>query len=334
MRRKEILLHYLADGKFYSGQFLADALGISRTAIWKHVHTLKNYGLDICSVRGKGYRLSKPIELLDRSSIESACSSEALGLIKNIEIMFETESTNQQLLDKLSTDGIHARLVLAEFQTAGRGRRGSSWISPAGAGICLSIGWCFDSVSDSLTALSLAVGVAVVRALKKTGVEGVFLKWPNDIICQDRKLGGILVESRGEMAGPSTVVIGIGLNVDLSEEVMDCIGQPVTDLARLMKNPPLRNDVAGAIISETIDMLNVFATHGFAAFLQQWRDLDYARDKQATLMLPNKMIQGRVQGVDDNGMLVMLIEGQLKKFSSGELSLRIASSINTTLAED
>lgn len=325
MKRKKILLHYLADGKFYSGQFLADTLGISRTAIWKQVHTLKKYGLDIYSVRGKGYRLSKPIELLDRSSIESACSSEALGLINDIEIMFKTESTNQQLLDKLSTHGIHARLVLAEFQTAGRGRRGSRWISPAGAGICLSIGWCFDYTSDSLTALSLAVGVAVVSALKQTGVAGVCLKWPNDIIYQNRKLGGILIESRGEVAGPSTVVIGIGLNVDLPEQVIDCIGQPVTDLARLMEHPPSRNDVAGTIISETIDMLNVFATHGFAAFLQQWRELDYGCGKQATLMLSDKMIKGRVQGINDNGMLVMLIEGQLKEFSSGELSLRIAS---------
>jgi len=266
IENKKVLLQFLADGKFHSGESIAKMLGVSRTAIWKQVQTLSDYGIEIYSVRGKGYKLSRPIELLDISKIRSTFTQALLPLIKDIEIFFETESTNQYLLELLSSKSLHGRIALAEFQISGRGRRGRSWISPIGSGVCLSVGWCFDSQPESIMALSLAAGVAVAHALEKVSSERVCLKWPNDIVYDGKKLGGILLESRGESAGPCAVVIGIGINVNLPGHINALIDQAHTDLARINATPPSRNLLAGSIISEILKMLVQFEKQGFSAF--------------------------------------------------------------------
>ncbi|MFQ5660665.1 MAG: bifunctional biotin--[acetyl-CoA-carboxylase] ligase/biotin operon repressor BirA [Gammaproteobacteria bacterium] len=323
MATNEEVLRYLADGKFHSGEALAQRLGISRTAIWKRIHTLSRYGVDVYSVRGRGYRLAQAIELYDEARIRSYLSGNDIHLPGWMQIVFKTGSTNQLLLDYLPEKSIHGRVTLAEFQSAGRGRRGRSWIAPAGAGICLSAGWHFDSQPASMTALSLASGVAVASALKKLGITEVFLKWPNDIVSAGKKLGGILIELRGETAGPCDVVLGIGVNVNLPADVISMVDQPITDLARLHTNPPSRNHLAGAIISETLSMLEKFATHGFSPFIDTWRELDYGKGKDAVLVLPHTSIKGRVLGIDEQGMLSMEVLGERKTFNSGELSLRV-----------
>lgn len=323
IKTRQNIVKVLADGKFHSGAVLADLFGISRTAVWKQVRSLEKFDLDIFSVRGKGYRLSSALELLDAGLIESAVSRQWIDANGTIQVLFDTDSTNQRLMQRLVGGNAHADVVLAEYQSSGRGRRGAKWVSPFAAGISMSMGWHFDSPPDSLTALSLAAGVAVVAALQNNGITDACLKWPNDIICNGMKLGGILIESRGETAGPFDVIIGTGINVCLPEHVIHAIDQPVTDIARNSAGPFSRNKLAGTIISELTAMLEEFGRQGFAPFLERWRELDYFRNKDAVLVFPDKTVQGQVLGIDKNGLLVMSINGVRELFSNGELSLRM-----------
>ena len=323
MRLLKPILVYLADGKFHSGEALARTLGVSRMAVWKQIQVLRHYGMDIYSIKRKGYRLAQTIELLDIDRINQSINDEVRNGISRIEISFITESTNQYLMGKLPQDNIHGHIILAEYQSAGRGRKDNRpWISPLAAGIYLSIGWHFNAYPESFTALSLSTGVAVSRALKNTGIEGISLKWPNDIIANDRKLGGILIESRGITTGHCDVVLGIGINIQFPSHIRSTIDQPYTDLTELGVKLPSRNNLAGMIISETLFMLNQFNTYGFSKIIEEWRRLDYFIGKDATIVLPDRTLTGRVLGIEDNGMLIMSVNGKKKQFTSGELSLR------------
>ena len=323
--KKKLLIDRLSDGNFHSGEHLAVELGVSRTAIWKQIQTLDGYGLDIFRVRGKGYCLSRPLELLRQTDIETAIEAANRRELKDIEIFFITDSTNGQLMNRVGLPGFHGSVALAEFQTAGRGRRGRHWFSPLGAGICLSVAWHFDSQPETMAALSLAAGVAVIRTLHAQGLVKARLKWPNDIICEGKKLGGILLETRGEMAGPCDVVLGIGVNYSLPEQIIRSIDQPVTDVYGCMDRPAKRNVLCGAIISDAVRMFREFNAGGFAAFIDQWRRYDWYAGKQATLFMHDRSYTGEVLGVTQNGMLQMSIRGKVHQFAGGELSLRMAN---------
>ena len=322
MENRLALLHLIADGSNHSGVTLARTLGVSRTAVWKHLNSLARYDLDIVHVRGKGYRLSRAIELFDKEKILGALPQPAGAAVKELTILLETESTNRYLMNMLTAGGIHGKIVLSEFQTSGRGRRGRSWISPLGSGICVSLGWRFELQPASLTALSLAAGVAVIEALKRFDIEDIGLKWPNDIVCGGAKLGGILIETRGESAGAIDVVVGIGINVDVPDHITAAIDQPVTDLARAAATPISRNAVTAALISEIVTMFRQFAVSGFSGFIESWREYDTVTGQEARLILPNQILVGRVEGIDQHGMLAMRIAGETRTFSSGDLSLR------------
>jgi len=316
------IISVLADGRFHSGTAIAERFGVSRTAVWKHIRHLQSYGLDVFSVRGRGYRLAGALELLDPSAILDAVTDPWFRSHGALEVRFETDSTNQRLMRKLADGDIHAQVLLAEFQSNGRGRRGSAWISPFASGIIMSMGWHFEATPQTVTALSLAAGVAVATVLENhTGLQ-VFLKWPNDIICKAQKIGGILIESKGETAGPFDVVIGIGMNVSLPDSVIHSISQPVTDITRNLSGSVSRNMLAAALISKLAAMLREFDQHGFSPFIEKWRALDYCRSKQATLVFPDRQLRGTVQGIDENGFLVMEVDGSRRVFSSGDLSLR------------
>ena len=299
-------------------------MGVSRTAIWKQIQTLSGYGLDIFRVRGKGYCLSRPLELLRETDIDNAIDAASRREIKRIELFFITDSTNRQLMNRAGSPGFHGGVAVAEYQTAGRGRRGRHWLSPLGAGICLSVAWHFDSQPETMAALSLAAGVAVVRSLHHHGLVDACLKWPNDIIVEGKKLGGILLETRGEMAGPCDVVLGIGLNYCLPEQVMQRIDQPVTDVYSSLDQPVTRNALCGAIIDQAVQMFREFGNRGFSAFIDQWRRYDGYAGKQATLYMQDRSYTGKVLGVSQHGLLQLAIRGKVHQFANGELSLRMA----------
>jgi len=318
-------LRLIADGELHSGEELGNALGISRTAIWKIINSLSHYGVTIVAVKGQGYRLSRPIEFLDREIMLSGIGSSAAKILNKLEIFEEIESTNQYLLENLQGSDKHGNVVLAEYQSHGRGRRDSSWISPFGSGLCLSARWHFEQPVDSLTCLSLAVGSAVIRVLKKMGFEGVGLKWPNDIFFQSRKLGGLLIEIRGETAGPCDVVIGLGLNIAFPADFEVDINQPWIDLSSIKDSVPSRNIIAAELISELMLLLDAYTERKAEHIIKEWQKYDCMRGKQAKLILPDKNITGQIVGIDNDGALLMSVNDNVRKFTAGEISLRVES---------
>ncbi len=314
------ILRLLNDGHSHSGAQIAAQLGITRGAVWNRVQRLQMRGVNIFGVAGKGYRLSQYFDFLAIPEIESNLTSTTRAALSAIEIQHSTETTNQQLLQRGALGDVHGIALFAEYQTAGRGRRGDSWIAPPGSGLCMSLGWRFDPPPSTMSALSLVIGIAVARTARSLGVS-VALKWPNDVLFQSRKLAGILIEMRSEYGGPSTVVIGIGLNCHIDRDVRQKISQPVADLSEALANPPARNAVAGALLNHLIDCLAVFAARGFAPFSAEWREYDGLAGNQVQLVLPDRTVRGIAKGVDPSGMLVIAHEGRVENFLAGHVRL-------------
>jgi BirA family biotin operon repressor/biotin-[acetyl-CoA-carboxylase] ligase len=322
MDRRERLLRILADGRFHSGQSLAATLGVSRTVIWKQIRQLAASDLDVYAVRGRGYRLAQPIELLDAGAIRAQLAPSATRRLTALELHFQIDSTNRRLLELAAVTAIAGHVCLAEYQSAGRGRRGRGWVSPPGSGIYLSLGWSFDAPPESLTGLSLAAGVAALRALRRLRIDAAGLKWPNDIVVGERKLGGILIEVRGETTGPCTVVAGVGVNVELPERAARRIDQPWTDLARAGYRPS-RNLLAAALIDELVRVFSEYEERGFAACAEEWRCYDCGTGRMVRLVSGGHTLAGRMLGIDDSGALLLSVDGAVRRFTSGEISLRM-----------
>ncbi|CAG1769414.1 partial BirA family transcriptional regulator, biotin operon repressor / biotin---[acetyl-CoA-carboxylase] ligase, partial [uncultured bacterium] len=247
--KQQTLLTLLADGEFHSGTALAHCLGVSRVAVAKQLNQLADVlGLELIAVTGKGYRLALPLELLNHDLIMENLITDSRELISKLEIHTQIDSTNRYLMEQLRQQSVSGRVCFAEQQTHGKGRRGRVWVSPFGHNIYLSIAWQFSTGAVALSGLSLAVGVAVIRALKQLGIGDVGLKWPNDIYAQGKKLGGVLIEVSGETDGTCNTVIGVGLNVYLAQEQGANITQAWTDLTTLLgQRPSIRNALASSL---------------------------------------------------------------------------------------
>ncbi|TAN49337.1 MAG: bifunctional biotin--[acetyl-CoA-carboxylase] ligase/biotin operon repressor BirA [Methylococcaceae bacterium] len=318
------LLRCLAEARFCSGPALAQRLGLTRAAVWKQIQSLKQLGLTVHSVAGKGYSLSAPLELLDDARIRDGLSEAVRSRIAGLQIHGVLDSTNDYLSRQASQDG--ALVCLAEMQTAGRGRQGRSWVSPFGASIYLSILWRFAEGPASLGGLSLAVGVAAVRALQRVGVEGVGLKWPNDLLWRGRKLGGVLIEVSGESHGPCRAVLGLGLNGALPAPAAAAIDQSWVDLQEICQGtPPSRNQLAAALIEACVALLADYAGHGLKAYLPAWRRLNCLQDQPVTVHFAQHQETGIARDVTDDGLLVLeLPDGRRKAYAAGEVRLRSA----------
>ena len=315
------LIDALADGQWHSGEALAEASGISRAALAKRIEKLRDWQLDIEARQGLGYRLSQPLERLDAQRLR-----QALAKVVSLDVQAEVDSTNTRLLD---TDPAQdPQLLLAEFQTAGRGRRGRQWRSPFAANLYLSLAWSFPSWPRNLTALPLAIGMACAQTLRETGLAAVGIKWPNDLYLDGRKLGGILIEHRGEAGGNCRVVIGIGLNVAMSDQQADGIDQPWTALqpALLSRGLPAvsRNALASALIEQLLKTLNRFAEQGFDSFAAEWPAYDLAQGRPVRVLQADRQFEGIGRGVDAQGALIVEAMDQLHTLHSGEISLRLA----------
>lgn len=314
------LLKLLADGRFHSGEALGQALCISRTMVWKHIQTLKTLGIDCHSVSGKGYRLARPVELLEQQAIEATLGDKTLARLSALELHPEIHSTNRHLMERLGmlTSG-HA--CLAERQTAGRGRRGREWVSPFARNIYLSLYWRFEMSPALLSGLGLAVGVAVIRALRQLGIDDAALKWPNDVLWQGRKLAGILLEMSGESGGPYHVVMGIGMNVNMADEGA-AIDQPWVSLNQITAQPLSRNRVAGVLLHHLLESVQQFQTSGLEPFLGEWQQADVYAGREVAIQLGDNTIVGHARGIDPSGAILVEVEGGLRRFYSGEVSLR------------
>jgi BirA family transcriptional regulator, biotin operon repressor / biotin---[acetyl-CoA-carboxylase] ligase len=327
--RRARLLALLATGEFHSGERLAKRLRISRGGIWKLIHSLQALGINIESVPRQGYRFPRAIDLLDRNAILAEMSPEIRELLSPLEVLLTVDSTNRYVAEHAANAPGTTHVCVAEIQNAGRGRRGRSWVAPFGCGICMSIGWQFLEAPPTFSALSLAVGVATVRALRRLGIDGVGLKWPNDLIWQQRKLGGILIEMRGESAGPAQVVIGIGINVRMPGPVRLMLAEQqaalISDVHEIMRErTPARNALIAMLVEEVTKMLQTFGAKGFEPFAAEWRRLDTLADAPVRVMSGSETTFGRARGVDLNGTLLVDVDGELRRFASGEVSLRPA----------
>ncbi|MCF7981092.1 MAG: bifunctional biotin--[acetyl-CoA-carboxylase] ligase/biotin operon repressor BirA [Pseudomonadales bacterium] len=319
------IIKILADGGFHSGQSLGCRLGVSRTAIWKHISRLEKLGLKVHSVKGRGYRLAASLELLSKPLIRADLTENAAKLFGSIDIRSEVISTNDEVRAKAKGSPPSPHVCLAEMQSSGRGRRGRSWVSPYAANIYLSLAWDFPEMTGALDGLSLCVGIAVADAIAKLGVSGVGLKWPNDLIYQRRKLAGILLELEGELSGPARVIIGIGVNVAMTKAEGADIDQDWVSLVDIADTKISRNALAAEILNQLAEVLPRFQEGGFVEFHKRWHDLDVLRGNSVMLSLANTQVKGWAKGVTDIGELVIENDTGIRTYRAGEVSLRVAN---------
>lgn len=315
----------LADGEFHSGEELAGALGVSRGAVWKAVESLRDLGATLHAVRNRGYRLRSGSDALDSDRIMNLMIPPVRTHVRSVDVAWTVDSTNSVLLARPNPPFGECEVMLAEYQTAGRGRRGRAWLAPPGGSICLSLGWVFREVSKDLGALGLVIGVCALRALRDSGLENVRIKWPNDLMVEDKKLGGILIELRAESAGPAYVVIGIGINVSLGANLLEAIGQagasPI-DLATAGMTSISRNAVAAALITQFVRGLLVFEKEGLRPFAEEWRDTDALRGRQIDVHTQEGIVRGLARGIDLHGALVVETPKGVRRFISADVTVR------------
>lgn len=316
------ILQILSDGEYHSGEAIGTKLGLTRAAIWKILHASEKWGLCLESHKRQGYRLPKGFELLSEAAIRQYLKADAQQQFFAIEILPEIDSTNRYLLEKNDASAWH--VCLAEYQSRGRGRRGHNWISPFAANIYLSLLWEFSGNISELAGLSLVVGIAVVRVLRRIAKQSINLKWPNDIIVDNHKLAGILIEISGDAAGPCKVVIGVGINVNLSNSKTDIIDQPWVDLTTIMQTTPSRNQVIGLLLNELQAVLHDFQKIGLNGFIHEWQQYDALVSHPIVLQTQRGNISGIANGIDEQGNLLLNQNGQVLRFNSGEVSVRLA----------
>ena len=318
------LLAVLADGEFHSGEELGELLGVSRTAVWKHLHRLEALSLPIKSVKGRGYCLAGGLELLSKDRIKAGLLPQSQGFLTELQVLPATDSTNNVARARAEHGDATGLVILAEQQTAGRGRRGRQWVSPFARNIYLSTVWGFEEGAAALEGLSLAAGVAVKRAVERCGVNGVQLKWPNDVLYQRQKLGGVLLEMIGDPAGFCQVVVGIGLNIAMPGDQAVDIEQSWTDIATAADTAVSRNQVAVELLNELLPVLASYQQKGFSAYREEWQGSDAFRGEQVRLVTPSVEISGIAAGVSDSGAICLEIGDERRYFNGGEISLRSA----------
>lgn len=314
------LLHLLADGEFHSGEILAGQLGVSRASVFNALAKVADCNVILQRIRGRGYRLARPWQRLEREEI-LRWLGEAAGQF-NIEILSQATSSNALLLQRAALGMAGGSVLAVELQTDGRGRLGRTWHSGLGTALTFSLLWRFSCGLNALSGLSLAVGVAQVRALNRLGAHGVQLKWPNDLLTMQGKLGGVLIEAQGDMLGPSAVVIGIGLNCSLPGELVRQIDQPASALDEVCAAMPARNQLLAAVLQELAVVLRQFAQGGFAPFRSEWEQYHCYQNSPIKLRLPDgQTISGIARGVSDNGELQLETTQGLRSFGSGEVGV-------------
>jgi len=326
---KEHLVKSLASGQFVSGQLLGDQLGISRTAIAKHIKVLTEIGLDIYSVTGKGYKLAQPLYLLEKEKIISLLADEANNQLEKpsdlplIEVHSLIDSTNDYLMRRLPNQVTSGQVCLAEYQSAGRGRRGRQWISPFGSQIYLSMYWYLEQGLSAAMGLSLVTALAVSDAIKAHSNVQVQLKWPNDIYLDGVKLAGILIDLEGQALEPSHCVIGIGLNLHMPADAGKLIEQKWTDLQSHSKVKIDRNALSAHLISYLRQRLQQHQQEGLVTMLAEWHRHDAFLNKRVKLITGDRTTHGICRGVNNQGALLLEVDSQIKPVYGGEVSLRI-----------
>lgn len=320
---RRALIQALSDGAFHSGEALGRELGVSRAAVWKQIRKLQQEGWAIDCVPGQGYRCRQLSANLNAEAILAALPVSAQPWLAGIRILPEVDSTNSELL-RQATAGLPAGTVcVAEWQTAGRGRRGRAWVSPQSGNIYASVLWRYAGGASVLEGLSLVVGLVLLETLADMGIPDLALKWPNDVLARQRKLAGILLEMGGDPSGDCQVVIGIGLNCQLPDALDAAIGQPWIDLSRLLPAAPDRNHVLGVLLGRLLPVLSDYDRQGFSAYRDRWLQHDACRGQPVQIWQGDALLTGVARGVDAQGALCVETAAGVHVFHGGEVSLRV-----------
>lgn len=315
------ILHQLADGQFHSGEALAKQFGVTRATIWNAIRHAESLGIEVFSVRGRGYKLPYAIALLDKEKVLQAIGIEREWF--HLEVLDEVVSTNTYLMKAATNGAPHVSCAVAHIQTGGRGRRGRAWISHLGASLTFSLLWRFDCGAAALSGLSLAVGIALIRALRELDIDTALLKWPNDVLVDNQKLAGILIDLQGDMDGPSAAVIGVGINVDLPKQVLERIDQPAIDIKHVSLVSIDQSKLLGTVLKHLADVLRHFEQHGFIGLRDEWLSYHAYHNQLVRMLLPDgRDVEGTVIGVAEDGILLVETALGLQRFSAGEISLR------------
>lgn len=318
------IISYLCDGACHSGSELGLQFNVSRTAIWKQIKQLIELGLPIQRIPNRGYRLTHPIKLLNEANIRKRLDVENFPSSINFHLFASLDSTNRLLRELPSSPTID--VCCAEMQTHGRGRFGRHWYSPFGENIYFSSRWHFDCDLSRLSGLSLVVSLAIVSMLNDAGIEdNICVKWPNDILWQDKKLSGNLIEVIAESNSSADVVIGIGLNVNSNtEDALESTSpdKPWCSLYDITGNYVDRNELVARLIIHLHQHLDDFIHNGFADFINKWQQVDYLQNKMVTVSHLSGLLKGVAKGVNETGQLILVDEMAVTHhLSSGDTSL-------------
>lgn len=311
----------LADGGWHPGPELARELGVTRARVSQQVKVLRDLGLDVFSVNGRGYRLPGPLSLLNAETIRAGLSAQSAAMVDELDVLTEVGSTNAWLM-RPDITGTH--VCFAEYQSAGRGRRQRAWNSPFAANLYFSVSHALTPSRAPLGTLSLAIGIALAERLRALGVAGVAIKWPNDLYVDQAKLAGILIEHRGEAGGPSRVVTGVGLNVSMEARQASNVDQSWERLADHIARLPERNVLAGHMLDAVLEALSRFQASGFESFRKRWPELDLAHDRKVMVDDGECQRYGIARGIGPDGALRVEFEGNIESVYAGDVSLRVA----------
>lgn len=319
------ILRLLADGHFHSGEDIAKYFSVTRATVWNAIQEAEALGVEVFSVRGRGYKLPEAITLLDYESVLSAIGEQRSWF--HFELHDHLESTNTYLMKQSAQGANHATAVAALLQTKGRGRRGRAWQAGLGASLTFSLLWRFQSGASALSGLSLAVGVALIRAFHEVGLTDAKLKWPNDVLVkvngQYLKLAGILIELQGDMEGPSAAVIGIGINLNLPEHIRRHIDQPAIDLRSVLRDRITPSELLGVMLKHLAEVLREFEVQGFERLREEWIKHHAYHGQPVRMISPDgRETPGTVTGVASDGILLVDTALGQQRFSAGEISLR------------
>ena len=308
------LLRLLRVGEILPAAQAAQILRVAPADIDAFIDDWRSRGIAI-EKQPSGYSLLEPLDLLDAQYLNAS-------LPIAVEVVDECASTNSLLLEGDERNEGEARVLACESQTAGRGRRGAVWHSFFADSLSFSLLWPFNSGARALAGLPLAVGVACVRACDALGLGPVRLKWPNDLLLEGRKLGGVLIELR---PGTTHAVIGVGINLRNASRHQAFVEQPIAALSDAGMPLPSRNLLLQAFVSEMVDMAKRFDLEGFAAFRSEWSQLHAHAGRAVRLVDGARQIDGIAAGVGEDGALLLRTDEGERRILAGELSLRLAA---------
>lgn len=312
------ICNILNDLNFHDGTSIGAKLNISRTAVWKWVSKLQSYGIEITKVKGKGYLLKEPLILLDSKKIETLLKSEHF-IIDTVESI---DSTNNYLNNHNKSAIPH--ICIAEHQTRGRGRFSREWYSPFGKNIYFSMQYSIKQDISQLGGLSLAVGTIVCKAIEKACKlpNRLMLKWPNDITYNGKKLAGVLIEIRAEVNGNCSVIIGIGINVNMPITNKVTFNQEWASIMQITGSPQDRNNICAILIDKLTIGIEQYLITGFKSYMPEWKKRDSLFGKMIQIQDGNEIFKGIATGVDLQGHLLINLETNIKKaFAAGEATL-------------